>query len=150
MRRKNTGGESKIRRNAQIQVCQDGKAKAWLKLNMGILKVKGKPVGPTLNESGAWWQGLWKRLRSSMPWSWLVRPHFRHPRPLRRVGRTEAILIYPERREDIVKVYFKIQANTTPWCLMGCTKRTKTKASAKDTLSCRPFPTMRWEGYLKH
>lgn len=44
MRRKNRGGENKIRRNTQTPVCQNGKAKAWLELNTGILKVKGKAV----------------------------------------------------------------------------------------------------------
>lgn len=44
MRRKNRGGEGKIRRNAQTQVSQNGKAKASLELNVGMLKVKGKPV----------------------------------------------------------------------------------------------------------
>lgn len=63
-------------------------------------------MGPMLNEFGDR-QSLWKRLRSSMPWSWLARPHFRNPRSQSCVGRAETILIYPQGRGDIVKVCLK-------------------------------------------
>lgn len=135
MRKKNRGGESKIRKNAQTQVCQDGKAKGWLELNMGTLEVKGKAVKTQC------WVG--RRLMTGF----------------REKAELFSALVLTDKtslQERLEQSWWTLREGRTllrciwtPWCLLGCTARTKTEASARATLAFRLLPTRGWEGCLK-